>query len=193
MSGACIHRSFIGTPASLYDMLLPVLTRCAFMLSDQDDAINCYGRSTMRKNLPMLLVRVIVGLVFLTEGILKFVLPGELGSGRFAHIGLPYPRALAPFVAIIEIVAGAALMLGVYAGDAAVLLLIVILTAIATTKVPILLGHNFGRFEPPRLSHYGLLSFLHEARTDLCMLVGCVAVLLDSGLTMVSSKRMFQR
>jgi putative oxidoreductase len=147
----------------------------------------------MRKNLPMLLIRVIVGLVFLTEGILKFVQPGELGPGRFAHIGLPYPHLLAPIVAGVEIVAGAALMLGVYAGDAALLLLVVILTAIATTKIPILLGHNFGRFEPQRLSHYGLLSFLHESRTDLCMLVGCVAVLLDSGLTMGSSKRMFQR
>ena len=43
----------------------------------------------MRKNLPMILIRVIVGVVFLTEGILKFVYPGELGVGRFAHIGLP--------------------------------------------------------------------------------------------------------
>ena len=146
----------------------------------------------MRKNLPMLLIRVIVGLVFLTEGILKFVLPSELGSGRFAHIGLPYPHLLAAIVAVVEIIAGAALMLGVYAGDAAVLLLIVILTAIATTKVPILLGHNFGRFELPRLSHYGLLSFLHESRTDLCMLVGCIAILLDGGLTL-SAKRIFQR
>ena len=37
----------------------------------------------MRKNLPMILIRVIVGIVFLTEGILKFVYPGELGVGRF--------------------------------------------------------------------------------------------------------------
>jgi len=147
----------------------------------------------MHKNLPMILVRVIVGLVFFTEGLLKFVLPGELGAGRFAHIGLPYPYLLAPIVGVVEIVAGAALMLGVYAGDAAVLLLIVILTAIFTTKVPILLGHHFGLFEPQKLGHYGLLSFLHEARTDLCMLVGCIAILLDSGLTMGSAKRLFQR
>lgn len=147
----------------------------------------------MRKNLPMLLIRVVVGLVFFTEGLLKLIQPGELGSGRFAHIGLPMPQFLAPFVAIVEIAAGGALMLGLYAGDAALLLLIVILTAIATTKVPILLGHRFGRFEPPKLSHYGLLSFLHESRTDLCMLVGCVAVLLDSGVTMVRTKRLFQR
>jgi putative oxidoreductase len=147
----------------------------------------------MRKNLPMLLVRIVVGLVFLTEGILKFLQPGDLGSGRFAHIGLPYPHLLAPFVAIVEILAGAAMMIGVYAGDAALLLLIVILTALATTKVPILLGHSFGRFEPPHLSHYGLLAFLHESRTDLCMLFGCLAVLFENGLTMGHTKRLFQR
>lgn len=147
----------------------------------------------MRKNTPMILIRIVVGLVFLTEGILKFVLPGELGSGRFAHIGLPFPQVLAPFVAIVEIVAGTAMMLGLYAGDAAILLLIVIITAILTTKIPILLGHRFGRFEPPKLTHYGLLSFLHESRTDLCMLFGSLAVLIDSGLKFGQMKKRFGR
>jgi putative oxidoreductase len=138
----------------------------------------------MRKNLPMILIRVIVGLVFLTEGILKFVYPGELGWGRFAHIGLPFPHVLAPLVGAVEIAAGGALILNLYAGDAALLLLIVILTAIFTTKAPILLGHPLARFAPPKLEHYGLLSFIHEARTDLCMLFGLVAVLLDSGMNL---------
>ena len=138
----------------------------------------------MRKNLPMILVRVIVGLVFLTEGILKFVHPAELGSGRFAHIGLPLPYVLAPMIGIVEIVGGAATILNLLAGDAALLLLAVILTAILTTKVPILLGHHFGPFQPPKLDHYGFLSFMHEARTDLCMLFGLVAILLDSGVKM---------
>lgn len=137
---------------------------------------------TVRKRLPMILVRVIVGLVFLTEGILKFTQPGELGAGRFTHIGIPYPHLLAPLVAVVEIVGGAAVMLGFYAGDAALLLLCVIATALFTTKLPILLGHSVGRFFAPHLSRYGLFSFLHEARTDLCMLFGCAAVLLDSGL-----------
>ena len=136
----------------------------------------------MRKNLPMILIRVIVGVVFLTEGILKFVYPGELGWGRFAHIGLPYPHVLAPLVGAVEIAAGGALILSFYAGDAALLLLMVILTAILTTKAPILLGHPLARFAPPRLEHYGVLSFIHEARTDLAMLFGLVAVLLDSGM-----------
>jgi uncharacterized membrane protein YphA (DoxX/SURF4 family) len=142
----------------------------------------------MRKNLPMILIRVIVGVVFLTEGILKFVYPGELGVGRFAHIGLPYPHMLAPLVGAVEIAAGGALILGFYSGDAALLLLIVILTAIVTTKVPILLGHPLGRLAPTKLEHYGLLSFIHEARTDLAMLFGLVAILLDSGVK-VSLKR----
>lgn len=136
----------------------------------------------MRKNLPMILIRVMAGLVFLTEGILKFVLPGELGARRFAHIGLPYPHLLAPFVGGVEIAAGAGLILNLYAGDAALLLLAVIVTALVTTKLPILLGHPLWRFAPAKLNHYGLLSFLHEARTDLCMLFGCVAILVDGGL-----------
>src|SRR3974390_3206430 len=98
----------------------------------------------MRKNLPMILIRVIVGLVFLTEGILKFVHPAELGSGRFAHIGLPFPHVLAPIVGAIEIVAGAAVILNFYTGIAVFLLLAVIVAAIITTKIPILLGHHFG-------------------------------------------------
>ena len=143
----------------------------------------------MRKNLPMILVRVIVGVVFLTEGILKFVYPSELGAGRFTHIGLPFAHVLGPLVGAVEIAAGGALILGFYAGDAALLLLIVILTAIVTTKVPILLGHPLGRFAPAKLEHYGVLSFIHEARTDLAMLFGLVAILLDSGMKLGLKKR----
>lgn len=143
----------------------------------------------MRKNLPMILIRVVVGVVFLTEGILKFVYPGELGAGRFAHIGLPYPHFLGPFVGAVEIAAGAALILNLHTGDAALLLLVVILTAIFTTKAPILLGHRLGVFAPPKLDHYGLLSFIHESRTDLSMLFGLVAILLDSGMKIGFKRR----
>ena len=136
----------------------------------------------MRKNLPMILVRVIVGVVFLTEGILKFLRPSELGVGRFAHIGLPYPHLLAPVVGAVEIAGGAALIFNFFAGDAALLLLMVILTAIFTTKVPILTGHHLGPFGPPKLDRYGILTFIHEARTDLAMLFGLIAILLDSGM-----------
>jgi uncharacterized membrane protein YphA (DoxX/SURF4 family) len=137
----------------------------------------------MPKNLPLLLIRVITGIVFLTEGLLKFVYPGELGSGRFEHIGLPAPHLLAPVVASIEIAAGAALIFNAYAGQAAILLLCVIATAIVTTKIPILLGNGFGSFSVPKnTAHTGFLGFIHEARTDLAMLFSLIAILIDSGV-----------
>jgi putative oxidoreductase len=143
--------------------------------------LNCQKRDTVRHNLPLILIRVIVGIVFLTEGVLKFVLPGELGAGRFEHIGLPAPHVLAPVVGSVEIAAGGAMLLGVYAGEAAVLLLVVIATAILTTKIPILLGEPFWRFPVPKnVPHTGWLGFLHEARTDLAMLFCLIAILLDS-------------
>lgn len=147
----------------------------------------------MRRSLPMLLVRVMVGVVFLTEGILKFLRPGELGVGRFAHLGFPLPHLLAPLVGVVEIAGGAAVLLGLFAGDGALALFLVIATAIVTTKIPILLGHSLGRFGPPHLEHYGWLSFLHEARTDLCMLLGTLAVLLDSGLKLGKKTKWFER
>jgi uncharacterized membrane protein YphA (DoxX/SURF4 family) len=146
----------------------------------------------MRRKLPLILIRVIVGLVFLTEGILKFVLPNELGAGRFAHIGLPIPHLLAPFVGGVEIVAGAAVLLDLFAGDAALLLLAVIVTALLTTKVPILLGRPWGPFPLATLNHYGWLSFLHEARTDLSMLFSLVAIMIDSGLRVGHKRHWYQ-
>ncbi|MDR3775347.1 MAG: DoxX family protein [Terracidiphilus sp.] len=146
----------------------------------------------MRQNLPMFLIRTIVGLVFLLEGSLKFLLPQELGVGRFIGIGIPYAHILAPVVGGIEIAGGAAVLLNFYAGDAALALLVVILTALVTTKFPILLGRPIGPFPLMKLAHYGLLSFLHEARTDFCMIFGTVAVLLDSGLRMGRRRPWYQ-
>jgi uncharacterized membrane protein YphA (DoxX/SURF4 family) len=135
----------------------------------------------MNKNLPLVLIRIIAGIIFITEGVLKFVYPGELGSGRFAHIGLPIPHLLAPSVAGVEIAAGAALILNAYAGAAAALLLCVIVTALITTKLPILLGHGFGPFGIPKnTAHTGFLGFIHEARTDLAMLFSLIAILIDA-------------
>lgn len=146
----------------------------------------------MRQSLPMILIRAIVGLVFVIEGTLKFLLPAELGAGRFAAIGFPFAQQLAPLVGGVEIAAGAALILNLVAGEAAIVLLVVILTALVTTKVPILLGHPLGPFNVPQLPHYGWLAFLHEARTDLCMIFGNVAILIDSGLRMGRRRPWYQ-
>ncbi len=148
----------------------------------------------MRRNLPLLIVRILVGLVFITEGVLKFVLKSELGTGRFARIGLPVPHLLAPFVGIVEIVSGAAVLLNLYTGEAAVLLLCVIVTALITTKFPILIGHSIGAFKPPADSkHSGVLAFIHEARADLSMLFCLVAILVDSGVRLRPRREWYQK
>lgn len=126
----------------------------------------------------VVLVRFVVGLVFLVEGVLKFLYPEELGAGRFAKIGIPSPEALGPFVGGVEGVCGALLILGLLTRFAAIPLIIDISTAIVSTKIPMLLGHGFWGFTLAKLPRYGLLSMLHEARTDFSMLFGLVFLLI---------------
>ena len=47
------------------------------------------------------LIRILVGWVFISEGIQKFLFTDALGAGRFAHIGIPAPEIMAPFVGIV--------------------------------------------------------------------------------------------
>jgi putative oxidoreductase len=133
---------------------------------------------SQRAGAAVVLIRLLVGWVFLVEGILKLLLPQELGAGRFTAIGIPSPNVMGPFVGGVEIVCGTLVLIGFATRLACVPLLIDISVAIVSTKVPILLGHPFWRFSLPQLKHYGLLSMLHEARTDLSMVLGLAFLLL---------------
>lgn len=106
-----------------------------------------------------ILVRLLVGWVFLSEGVQKFLFPAALGVGRFAKIGIPAPQFFAPFVGMVEIVCGALVILGLLTRLAAIPLLINISVAILTTKIPM-------------LAKSGFWATMHEARTDICMWLG---------------------
>jgi uncharacterized membrane protein YphA (DoxX/SURF4 family) len=123
---------------------------------------------------PVILIRLMVGTVFLFEGVLKFLYPNALGAGRFAKIGIPFPQIMGPFVGGVEIVCGALVLIGLLTRLAAVPLLINISVAILSTKIPILLGHGFWTFTLPDLPRYGFLSMMHEARTDFSMVFGLI-------------------
>jgi putative oxidoreductase len=110
-----------------------------------------------------LLVRVMVGWVFLTEGMQKFLYPAALGVGRFSKIGIPSPEKMAPFVGVVEIVCGVLLLVGFGTALAVLPLLIDIAVAIATTKAPMLMKQGFW-------------ATMHEGRTDFCMVLGLLAV-----------------
>jgi putative oxidoreductase len=116
------------------------------------------------QSIGLLLLRILVGWVFLSEGIQKLYFPGTLGVARFAKIGIPHPGLSAPFVGGVEIVCGVLVLLGIYTVWACIPLLAVICTAIATTKIPFFI-------------HHGTWAALHESRTDFSMLLGLIAIL----------------
>lgn len=116
-----------------------------------------------------LFVRLLVGGVFLSEGIQKFVYPDALGAGRFAKIGIPAPAFTAPFVGVVETVCGLLVIAGLLTRLASVPLVVDMLVAIGTTKIPILVKSGFW-------------AMAHEARTDYSMLLGSLfLVVVGSG------------
>ena len=125
----------------------------------------------------IVLIRLMVGPVFISEGAQKFLFPAEVGAGRFAKIGIPSPEVAAPFVGVVEILCGALVLIGLFTRLAAVPLVVVMLAAIISTKVPILLGHGFWGFSLRQLPYYGFWGMAHEARTDWAMLLGSIFLL----------------
>lgn len=129
-----------------------------------------------------ILIRIAVGVVFTSEGIQKFLFADSVGAGRFAKIGIPVPEVMGPFVGTVETLCGTLILLGLLTRFAAVPLMCVMVVAITSTKLPILLGHGFWGFADPSVSRHGLWSMLHEARTDLSMLLGaCFLLLVGAG------------
>ena len=143
----------------------------------------------------VILIRLTVGGVFLSEGIQKFLYPDEVGAARFTRIGIPNADVMAPFVGVVEIICGVLILLGLTTRLAAIPLIINMLVAILSTKIPILLGHGFWGFSLRNLPYYGFWGMVHEARTDLAMLLGSLFLLivgagawsLDARLTTIST------
>jgi len=104
----------------------------------------------------VLVMRIIVGLIFLTEGIQKFLFPELLGPGRFAKIGFSHAEFWAYFTACFEITCGSLVLLGLLTRVASVPLLIIMITAFVTTKWPMLMSK-------------GIWVMAHEYRTDFAM------------------------
>jgi uncharacterized membrane protein YphA (DoxX/SURF4 family) len=113
----------------------------------------------------VILIRIMVGVVFLSEGIQKFLFPGEQGVGRFIKIGIPAPQVMAALVGTFEIACGTLVVVGLLTRLAAIPLIIIMLVAITTTKIPIFLNKGFW-------------AMAHEARTDWSMLLGSIFLLI---------------
>lgn len=112
-----------------------------------------------------LLIRLMVGVVFLSEGIQKFLFPALRGAGRFEKIGLPAPEFLGTFVGGFEVACGICLLLGLLTRLASIPLLVIMLVAFASTKADI-------------LANQGFWEMLHGSRTDWAMLLGSIFLLI---------------
>ena len=113
----------------------------------------------------VLCIRLLAGGVFFAEGVKKFLFAAQWGAGRFAHIGIPFPEVMGPFVGVVEVVCGVLLLIGLFTRPAAFLLLTNISVAIATTKIPLLLSRGFWAMED-------------AARTDYSMFMGLAFLLI---------------
>lgn len=126
-----------------------------------------------------IIIRLMVGAVFLSEGIQKFLFTDTLGAGRFAKIGLPNPDFLAPFTGCFEIICGTLVLIGLFTRLAAVPLFIIISVAIITTKAQL-------------LSANGFWSMLHDSRTDWAMLLGTIFLIIKGGGSWSADKSLWK-
>jgi putative oxidoreductase len=115
-----------------------------------------------------ILIRLMVGAVFLSEGIQKFLFPDSLGAGRFKKIGIPGPEFFGPFVGVFEITCGLFVLSGLFTRIAAFPLFVIMLVAIATTKTTV-------------LANEGFWEMLHGSRTDWAMLLGSIFLMIKGG------------
>lgn len=112
--------------------------------------------------------RLAVGLIFLSEGIQKFLFPALLGPGRFEKIGFFHPAFWANFTGIFEIICGTLVLAGLFVRLASVPLLIIMITAFVTTKWPLLVTRGFW-------------PFAHDYRTDFAMTLLLIYLLIYNG------------
>jgi len=115
-----------------------------------------------------ILIRLMVGTVFFSEGIQKYLFPSLRGAGRFAKIGLPNPEFLGHFVGLFEILCGLFILIGLLTRLSAIPTLIIMIVAFATTKSEV-------------LSNEGFWAMMHGSRTDWAMLMGSIFLIIKGG------------
>ncbi|PWT73071.1 MAG: DoxX family protein [Bacteroidetes bacterium] len=108
------------------------------------------------RNLWTITCRLVVGLIFLSEGIQKYIFPNDLGAGRFVKIGIGHASFWAYFTGAFEIICGTMILFGIYVRIAAIPLFIIMIVAFFTTKLPLLMKQGFW-------------AFAHEYRLDFAL------------------------
>lgn len=129
-----------------------------------------------RASAPVILIRLVPGAVFLSEGIQKFLYPQDLGPGRFAEAGIPAATFFGYTTAFFEVVCGALLLAGLLTRLASIPLIVDMVGAITITKVPIFWGSA-----PLYEENGGFWDFAHHVRTDYAMLLTLLFLVIAGG------------
>ena len=117
---------------------------------------------------PALLCRLAVGLIFLSEGLQKYLFPETLGTGRFEKIGFSNPAFCAYFTGTFEIVCGILIVIGLLTRLAGIPLLIIMIVSFITTKYP-------------ELIEKGFWFVAHDYRTDFAMTLLLIYLIIYGG------------
>jgi putative oxidoreductase len=123
----------------------------------------------------VLIMRLMAGGVFLSEGILKFVYTNQ-GVGRFTKLGIPAPELTATFVGSLEIVGGLLLIAGLFTRIVAIPFIIEMVVAILTTKISLYLGTSPLPL-PSSLPKVGFWAVMHETRSDYAQILTSIFLL----------------
>ena len=105
-----------------------------------------------------------------------FWVPAVLPTSVF-----PILSVMGPFVGTVETICGALIIIGLFTRLASIPLILIMIVAIVSTKIPILFGHDFWIFHVLKLARYGFSSMIHKARDDFAMLLGSLYLLIQGG------------
>ena len=157
----------------LYLTCIYIITKQFFMSFFEKLLTTDGARSTI-------VIRVLVGVVFLSEGIQKFLYPEQCGAGRFKDIGLPEPELLGYMIGGFEVICGILVLIGLSTRFASFILICIMLVAIASTKIPILMDEGFWQM-------------MHDIRNDWSMLLGSIFLLIKGGGKYSLDHQLFKR
>lgn len=121
----------------------------------------------------VVLIRLYVGLIFVGEGILKFLRPETLGPGRFEKAGIPAGAFFANLDGVFEIICGVMILAGLLVRLATLPMIVDMIGALVITKVPLLWGSA-----PLYPKEGGFWDFFHEGRLEIAMLCGSIFLLI---------------
>jgi len=94
----------------------------------------------------IIFLRLIVGLIFISEGIQKYLYLEVVGPAFFNEIGFKNAFFWAYFTGAFEILCGILILFGLLTRLASIPLLIIMIAAFITTKLPLLTNKGFWTF-----------------------------------------------